>query len=229
MVESTKKMIERWVSQVNSSNTEINVERELIATAGEIIARAIFGMRDENGRKVFEKLRTLQMTLFKSNRSIGVPFGKFFNIQKTLEAKKLGEEVDKLMMSIIEARMNSDNKRQPQQDLLGHLLQDNHHDGENGFSVRELVDECKTFFFGGYETTSLSITWTLLLLALHEDWQNQLRDEIKEVIGFEELHDINLLADLKKVRLCLIQFFVFELNQNMQPCVLPLRNYFSYI
>nr|XP_027187006.1 cytokinin hydroxylase-like [Cicer arietinum]XP_027187236.1 cytokinin hydroxylase-like [Cicer arietinum] len=66
--------------------------------------------------------------------------------------------------------------------------------------MRELVDECKTFFFGGFETTSLSITWTLLLLALNEDWQNQLRDEIKEVVGNIEELDINLLADLKKMK-----------------------------
>lgn len=203
MVESTRKTIDRWVSQINCGNPEIDVEREIIATAGEIIARASFGMGDENGKRVFEKLRILQMTLFKTNRYVGVPFGKLLNnVKKTIEAKKLGEEIDKLMLSIIEARMNNSNKRQPQQDLLSHLLQENHHevDGQMGkaLSMRELVDECKTFFFGGYETTALSITWTLLLLALHEDWQNQLRDEINEVVGNGEL-DINLLADLKKV------------------------------
>ncbi|KAJ1399208.1 Cytochrome P450 [Sesbania bispinosa] len=135
----------------------------------------------------------------------GCSIGKLFTIKKTLEAKKLGEEIDKLLLSIIEARMKSD-KRQPQQDLLGHLLQENHHDDQvdgqvkKALSMRELVDECKTFFFGGYETTALSITWTLMLLAMHEDWQNQLRDEIKEVVGNDEL-DVNLLAELKKMKL----------------------------
>ncbi|XP_057444382.1 cytokinin hydroxylase-like [Lotus japonicus] len=197
MVDSTRKMMNRWISQVNSGNPEINVEKEIIATAGEIIARASFGMGDENGKKVFEKLRTLQMALFMTNRHVGVPFGKFLNLKKTLETKKLGEEIDKLLLSIIKARVNSDNEGQHQQDLLGHLLQDN----DGVFSMRELVDECKTFFFGGYETTALSITWTLLILSVQQDWQDMLRDEIKEVVGnIDELDINNMLADLKKVR-----------------------------
>lgn len=127
---------------------------------------------------------------------MGVPFGKFLNLKKTLETKKLGEEIDKLLLSIIKARVNSDNEGQHQQDLLGHLLQDN----DGVFSMRELVDECKTFFFGGYETTALSITWTLLILSVQQDWQDMLRDEIKEVVGNIDELDINMLADLKKVR-----------------------------
>lgn len=202
MVDSTKKMINRWNFQINSGHLELDIESEIVATAGEIIARASFGMDDENGKIVFDQLRTLQMTLFKTNRYVGVPFGKFFNFKKTLEAKKIGEEVDKLLLSIIESRMNSNDKKQHEQDLLGHLLKENNEiDGQmnKALTKEELVDECKTFFFGGYETTSLSITWTLLLLALHQDWQNQLRDEIKQVVGNIEELDINLLADLKKV------------------------------
>ncbi|CAL5204258.1 unnamed protein product [Lathyrus oleraceus] len=203
MVDATKKMIKRWNSQINSGHLEIDIEREIVATAGDIIAKASFGMGDEKGKLVFEQLRTLQMTLFKTNGYVGVPFEKFFNFKKTFEAKNIGKNVDKLMLSIINDRMNSNDKKQHEQDLLGHLLKENHEiDGKlnKALTKKELVDECKTFFFGGYETTSLSITWTLLLLALHQDWQNQLRDEIKQVIGNIEKLDINLLADLKKMK-----------------------------
>lgn len=203
MVESTNQMIERWCTHINSGNPEIDVEREVIATAGEIIARTSFGMKDDNARDVFDKLRALQMTLFKTNRYVGVPFGKYLNVKKTLEAKKLGKEIDGLLLSIIEARKNSP-KKNSKQDLLGLLLQENHHDQVDGrlgktLTMRELVDECKTFFFGGHETTALAITWTLLLLAKHEDWQNQLRDEIREVVGDNMLEYITMLSGLKKV------------------------------
>jgi len=118
MVESTNQMIERWVTQINSFNPEIDVEREILATAGEIIARTSFGMKDDNARDAIVKLRALQMTLFKTNRYVGVPFGKYFNVKKTLEAKKLGKELDELLLTIIEARKNSPTKSS-QQDLLG--------------------------------------------------------------------------------------------------------------
>ncbi|KAG4910538.1 hypothetical protein JHK87_056654 [Glycine soja] len=132
MVESTNQMIERWATQINTGNPELDVEKEIIATAGEIIARTSFGMKDDNARDAIAKLRALQMTLFKSNRYVGVPFGKYFNVKKTLEAKKLGKEIDELLLSIIESRKNSP-KKNSQQDLLGLLLQGNHQvDGRSG-------------------------------------------------------------------------------------------------
>lgn len=50
-------------------------------------------------------------------------------------------------------------------------------------SLQALVDECKTFFLGGSETTSSSLTWTLLLLAEYQEWQECARAEILEVCG----------------------------------------------
>ncbi|KAK7270858.1 hypothetical protein RJT34_26341 [Clitoria ternatea] len=199
MVESTNQMIDRWISQINMGNPEIDVEREVVATAGEIIARTSFGMKGQNAKEVSEKLRALQMTLFKTTRYVGVPFGKCFNVKKTLEAKKLGKEIDKLLLSVIKDRKKSSINRQSQEDLLGLLLRGNHQVDGKKFTTRELVDECKTFFFAGHETTALAISWTLFLLATHEDWQIQLRDEIREVVGDKQL-DINGLAGLRKMK-----------------------------
>jgi cytochrome P450 len=41
------------------------------------------------------------------------------------------------------------------------------------------VDECKTFFFGGHETTTLALSWTLLILAAQPDWQDALREVVE--------------------------------------------------
>lgn len=45
------------------------------------------------------------------------------------------------------------------------------------------MDECKTFFFGGHETTALALSWTLLMLAAHPDWQDALREEVERELG----------------------------------------------
>ncbi|THG21738.1 hypothetical protein TEA_000980 [Camellia sinensis var. sinensis] len=171
MVESTTNMLDRWTSLISSGNPEIDVEREITNTAGEIIAKTSFGMNYGTGSKVFDKLRAMQSTLFQSNRFVGVPFGK-----------------------------KAINECAPQQDLLGLLLAANRGDGHQGktFTTRELIDECKTLFFGGHETTALAVSWTLLLLATNLDWQDQLREEIKQVIGDGELES-TMLAKLKKM------------------------------
>ncbi|KAJ9164185.1 hypothetical protein P3X46_023791 [Hevea brasiliensis] len=199
MVESTTKMLDKWTSLVNSGCQEVDVEREIIATAGEIIAKTSFGIGYENGRQVFEKLRAMQFTLFKTNRYVGVPFSRFLCPKQTLEAKNLGQEIDDLLMTIIRDRRNS-NGGYSQKDLLGLLLEENHEEGRLGktLTTRELVDECKTFFFGGHETTALALSWTLLLLAVHPEWQDQLREEIRQVTGDKEI-DFSTLAGLKKM------------------------------
>ncbi|XP_022774119.1 cytokinin hydroxylase-like [Durio zibethinus] len=200
MVEPTIKMLDKWATLINSGKPEIDVEREITTTAGEIIARTSFGLSYQNGSKVFEKLRAMQITLFNSNRYVGVPFSKWMCPKKNLEAKKLGKEIDHLLLSIIDTRKKTWDGS-TQKDLLGLLMEGNHVEGWVGKSItaRELVDECKTFFFGGHETTALAITWTLLLLAMHPPWQNQLREEIREVIGDEDQIDFSRLASLKKM------------------------------
>ncbi|KAE8733917.1 subtilase family protein [Hibiscus syriacus] len=200
MVEPATKMLDRWAALINSGKPEIDVEREITTTAGEIIARTSFGLSYQNGSKVFEKLRAMQITLFNSNRYVGVPFSKWMCPRKNLEAKRLGKEIDQLLLSIIDGRKNCWDGSSPPKDLLGLLMDGSHVAGRVGKSLtaRELVDECKTFFFGGHETTALALTWTLLLLAMYPEWQNQLRDEIRQVIGDDEI-DFAKLAGLKKM------------------------------
>ncbi|XP_059306842.1 cytokinin hydroxylase-like [Lycium ferocissimum] len=196
MADSATHMLDRWAALVNSGNPEIDAESEIISTAGEIIARTSFGISYENGEKVFEKLRSMQVTLFKSTRYVGVPYGNQIMCPKeTMKANNLGKEIDLLLMSIIENRkkMNKDVDR-AEHDLLSLLLAGN----GRTLSTREMVDECKTFFFGGHETTALALTWTLLLLAQHPQWQTQLREEIKQVMNDGEI-DPTKLASLRKM------------------------------
>ncbi|KAK6925844.1 LOW QUALITY PROTEIN: Cytochrome P450 [Dillenia turbinata] len=204
MVECTTKMLDRWDAFCTSHKPEIDVEHDIIRTAGEIIAKVSFGMKHgtsyENGQIVFEKLRAMQMTLFKSNRNVGVPFSEFFSPKKSLEARRIGKEIDQLLLSMINLQKESRTKS-PEEDLLGVLLAGNDEDSHPGgkkLTSRELVDECKTFFFGGHETTALSLAWTLQLLVVHPEWQTQLRKEIKQVIGDGEI-DSTKLAALKKM------------------------------
>lgn len=203
MVETTTCMLDRWTELINSGNPEIEAEGEIISTAGEIIAKTSFGMSYGNGRTVFKKLRTMQQTLFKSSRYVGVPFGKYMCLGQNLEAERLGKEIDSLLLSIIVDRKKSmahnGGGKEPR-NLLEILLEENHVEGqkERKLSMSELIDNCKTLFFGGHETTALAITWSLLLLAVHPMWQNELREEIKQVIGDVNI-DATMVASLKKV------------------------------
>lgn len=69
-------------------------------------------------------------------------------------------------------------------DLLGMLLNEMQKKrSSNGFSLnlQLIMDECKTFFFAGHETTALLLTWTVMLLASNPSWQDKVRQEINQV------------------------------------------------
>ncbi|XP_016492631.1 cytokinin hydroxylase [Nicotiana tabacum] len=205
MAESATNMLDRWADLIYSGKKEIEieVEKEITSTAGEIIAKTTFGINYENGGKVFDKLRTLQIALFKSIRFVGVPYGNLIYHKEALKAKKLGKEIDALLVSIIEARKKMDKNQYSQHDLLSLLMLDESANGMDcrlgkTLSTRELVDECKTIFIGGHETSALALTWTMLLLALHPEWQTQLREEIKQVFGVGEI-DVTRLNALRKM------------------------------
>jgi PHYB activation tagged suppressor 1 len=71
-------------------------------------------------------------------------------------------------------------------DFLGILLLAHHEtDKAKRISVEDIIDECKTFYFAGHETTRTSLTWIVLLLAFHTDWQDKARREVLELFGMQ--------------------------------------------
>lgn len=210
MEETTKKMLNRWTNTVLSGQSEIDIERDVTENAAEIIAKASFGISEDNCKMVYEKLRSMQVMLFRSNRLVGVPFSRFLHMKQSYSKWKLGKEVDKLLLAVIESRRQRGSQDEVQQhtDLLGLMMAENDDKAmqEKRLTMKELISECKTFFFGGHETTALALSWSLLMLALHPEWQSTLREEVVEATKSGELNS-DVLSKLTKV--CT----VFSLNR----------------
>lgn len=199
--ETTHKLLEDWSDEVAAGRHEIDVEKGIAKNAAEIISKTSFGVGQEKGKRVFQKLQLLQQMLFRPGRLVGVPFGDILCAKKSYDARRLGKDVDLLLHDIIRSRRqkNSDSMAEQEHDLLGGLLEAGDGDGRGRkLTARELVDECKTFFFAGHETTALALSWALLLLALHPEWQSILREEIVRVSGGRPF-DSDMLSKLTKV------------------------------
>jgi cytochrome P450 len=105
---------------------------------------------------------------------------------------------------IIESRLNSKATGSPchNDDLLGLMIEASEigiRDNSPTLNVNDIMEECKTFFFAGHETTSNLLTWAAFLLSLHSEWQEKLRQEVLKECGMG-IPDADMLAKLKLVR-----------------------------
>ena len=117
---------------------------------------------------------------------------KFWKTVDEIESDKLVKGIHNSVMEIVkkrEEKVASGEANSFGTDFLG-LLVNAYHDAnkKNMLSEQDLVDECKTFYSAGQETTNSALAWTVLLLAMHPDWQERARREVIEVFGNENPH-----------------------------------------
>ncbi|XP_031473021.1 cytochrome P450 714C2 [Nymphaea colorata] len=202
IIDSASDMLQNWEDQTKDAATaEIDVEKDLVRATANVIAKITFGQSYQQVKEVFEEMSSVQSVLFRNQRLVGVPFGNLFNPKQSTRIQRLGKDIDRRILSVIETPRAGGHSLYD--DLLGLLQQDQKRaagDSRHGkeLSEQDLVDECKTFIFGGHETTALALTWTLFLLALHPEWQQSLREEVMEVTGGQPI-DANVIPHLQKM------------------------------
>lgn len=81
------------------------------------------------------------------------------------------------------------------EDLLSLLLQSNNENSLESttnnksnmhMTMEEIIEECKQFYLAGHETTSSLLTWTMIVLAMHPNWQDKAREEVLRVCGKQQ-------------------------------------------
>lgn len=96
----------------------------------------------------------------------------------------------------------------PSDDLLGLLIDSNKkysQEHENALTMDDIIEECKLFYFAGQETTSILLTWTMVTLGMHPEWQSRAREEVLQIFG-KNKPDFDGLTHLKIVSISTPKF-----------------------
>ncbi|KAL7149222.1 hypothetical protein ABFS83_05G025400 [Erythranthe nasuta] len=180
MITSVERMLEKWKEYEGG---EIEVFEEFRLLTSEIISKTAFGSSYLEGKSIFDMLMKLTTIVSRNAHTIKLPFiSRFLPSKDDYESEKLEQGIRDCIVRIITKRETEETSRN---DFLGKLLETNNNNQNKNtkMSVEDIVDECKTFYFAGHETTTSLLAWTVLLLAINQEWQDKARNETIESFG----------------------------------------------
>uniref|UniRef100_A0A1W7HBV0 Cytochrome P450 n=1 Tax=Scoparia dulcis TaxID=107240 RepID=A0A1W7HBV0_SCODU len=200
MVASVETMLENWR---HLEGKEIDVCEDFKLLTSEVISRTAFGSSYMEGRKIFETLTKLYALISRNAFKVRIfGMGKLIKTNDDIEANKIEESLHHSILEIVKKREHEVSTGKASDfgnDFLGSLLKFHHDmDHKSRISSMEILDECKTFYFAGQETTSSLLCWSVLLLSIHTDWQEKARKEVLELFG-REIPNSEGIARLKIV------------------------------
>ncbi|GAA0166940.1 oxygenase [Lithospermum erythrorhizon] len=186
MLQSTKLMITKWDDCIKVHGrvvAEISVGNDLRGLSADVISRTCFGSSYSKGKQIFSQLRALQSLIASKNVLFGLPTSGLLSTRKQNEINSLEKEIGHLIWETIEERKKECFKEKScEKDFLQHILQGAAmSDMGKDSSKKFIVDNCKNIYFAGHESTAVAAAWCLMLLALHPEWQDQIRKEISLV------------------------------------------------
>ncbi|XP_074272836.1 cytochrome P450 714C2-like isoform X1 [Silene latifolia] len=184
MTEATTSMLHSWEDNIksNGGEAEITIDEDLRNLSQDIISKAAFGSSYSKGKDIFSKIRTLQGLMAKTVH-VGVPGSRYMPTKGNWQIRRLEKEIYRMILKVVEERTRAKRETDFLQKILeGAKMYADQDDPTLKIDVEKLiVDNCKSIYFAGHETTSSTVTWSLMLLGAYPDWQARARAEVLEV------------------------------------------------
>ncbi|CAM8984345.1 unnamed protein product [Rhodiola kirilowii] len=195
IVASTVKMLDKWDEESGGKDEfEVEVNKELHCLTADVISRTAFGSSFEAGKAHFRthgSANALDLLGYEEYLHSG-----FLPTKKNRERWRIEKETRRLIKALI---LTNDKFSVNSKNLLSLLMSP--HKGPDGkperLGIDEVIDECKTFYFGGKDTTGNFLSWALLMLAMHQEWQYKAREEVVRVCKSSKAPTADNLNDLK--------------------------------
>ncbi|XP_010539921.1 PREDICTED: cytochrome P450 734A1 [Tarenaya hassleriana] len=197
MVTSTRKMLEKWEAMRDGrEELEVEVHGQIHNLAADILSRTAFGNSVEEGKRIFALQERMMRLFYLVRWSVYLPGFRFLPTKTNREIWRVEKEIRHSVRKLIEknrrAMENSGNL------LRAFMSPYTNQDGrEERLDIEEVIDECKTFYFAGKETTGNLLTWALVLLAMHPEWQIVAQEEVIRVCGDSGAPAAEILHELK--------------------------------
>ncbi|KAK0589514.1 hypothetical protein LWI29_015312 [Acer saccharum] len=162
----TQELIEKLDKLVNQQEgcCELDVSVEILSLTRDVISRAAFGSNFGEGRFMPTKVNKRMRQIYGEVR--GLLQGITEKREKSIQMEN--DEKDDLLSLLSKSNMKELQKKQ---------------DSNAGMTIEDVIEECKLFYFAGQETTANLLTWSMITLSMHQNWQERAREEVLKFFG----------------------------------------------
>jgi cytochrome P450 len=179
MVAQSDRMLDRWERTI-APGEAFDVHPELMRLTLEIIGEALFELTfdDHEGVTAMHAIRDA-LEVISARVTAIAEFPTWIPTPGNLKLGRAVVGLDRVVKQVIESRRRSGEDRG---DLLGALLRGRDEQGV-ALDDAQLRDEVVTMFLAGYETTAVSLGWTLWLLSEHPEIRARMIEAIDTAVG----------------------------------------------
>ncbi|KAF6996425.1 hypothetical protein CFC21_012767 [Triticum aestivum] len=182
MVAAAQPLLRSWEDSVDGAKggvAAVDVDADIRSFSFDVISRACFGDDHSRGREIFLRLRALSGFMSEPSVIFTIPSLRYLPTAKNRRIWRLTQEIRSLILEIARGRRAATGDS-PGPDFLGSIIDNS---GDQPRPDDFVVDNCKNIYFAGHETTAVTATWCLMLLAAHPEWQDRARAEVLDVCG----------------------------------------------
>jgi cytochrome P450 len=187
MVDETQARIAAW-----KVGEQRDIHQEMVSLTLPIAVKTLFGAELEKSEHIGDMLELAQTNFERWIHYITmlpswVPTPSVPGLTRAIK------ELDRIVYHLIAQRRAENEagnnkaangaREQDKGDLLSMLLRARDEESGQTMTDKQLRDEVLTLFLAGHDTTALTLTWTLYLLAQNPDVETKLRAELESVVG----------------------------------------------
>jgi len=211
--EVTKQMMQQWREQAHQSGGKGAAEIDMIVAFNDLTSRingrVAFGTSHQDVEEVVAFMREMQKLA--TSATLDAPILWYLPTRRNWQVWRVNKQLRSKIMSIMQARLAAKGGGDCGNDLLGLLLEawtPQRMAGAETLTTDEVIDECKTFFAAGQETTATLLVWAVFLLAVHPQWQDRVREEVLREFpdgDAGEAPSADVLGQLKLLHMVLLE------------------------
>lgn len=159
-----------------------NIDNEMSFVTADTIFRTILSstLSEKEGTAVVEAFVVFQEMSARIGMQRLFLIPKIFRLGSDKKYQESGAIIRGVLADIIRPRYEAvtQNKEDNHHDILASLLKGIDEDTGKPFPFKEILDQIAMLFLAGHETTASSMTWSLYLLALYPQHQEEAYQEV---------------------------------------------------